>query len=92
MQKQQQRMHDRVILGRTNSRTDQVDKWQQHAESLLEQFSVRLQEATKAKGLDRRRAVEKALEELNRFAALPENAHEAFLAQAWEIVDTVFPA
>ncbi len=56
--------HYRAALGILNDRTDQVEKWQQQEDGFLDQFSDRIQEATKAKGLDRRKAVEQALKEL----------------------------
>jgi hypothetical protein len=58
------RHHYRVTLGTINNRTDQVDKWSQQEAGFLDQFSDRLQEVTKAKGLDRRKAVDQALKEL----------------------------
>jgi hypothetical protein len=56
--------HYRAVLGTLNSRTDQVEKWRQQEEGFLDQFADRLRETTKAKGLDRRKAVEQALKEL----------------------------
>lgn len=56
--------HYRVILGTLNNRVDQVEKWQQHQEDFLDQFTDRLQEATKARRLDRRKAVGQASREL----------------------------
>jgi hypothetical protein len=58
------RHHYRVTLGMLNKRLDQVEKWQQQEEGFLDQFADRLQETTKAKGLDRRKAAEQALKEL----------------------------
>jgi hypothetical protein len=58
------RHHYRVTLGKINNRTDQVDKWSQQEAAFLDLFSDRLQEATKAKGFDRRKAVDQALKEL----------------------------
>jgi hypothetical protein len=58
------RHHYRVALGTLNNRTDQLDKWSQQEEGFLDQFTDRLQEVTKAKGLDRRKAVEQAVKEL----------------------------
>ncbi|MFN4260617.1 MAG: hypothetical protein ACK4RK_15080 [Gemmataceae bacterium] len=56
--------HYRATLGTLNQRTDQVEKWQRQEEGFLEQFADRLIEPTKAKGLDRRQAVEQAVKEL----------------------------
>lgn len=56
--------HYRCTLGIVNQRTDQVDKWRQHEEGFLDQFSNRLQVPTKAKGLDVNRAVQQAVREL----------------------------
>jgi uncharacterized protein with gpF-like domain len=56
--------HYRVVLGTLNNHTDQVEKWQQHEEGFLRQFMDRLVEPTKAKGLDRRKAVEQSLKEV----------------------------
>jgi hypothetical protein len=102
----------RYTLGKLNNRHDQVEKWQQHEEQFLSQFQTELLKATKAKRLDRRKAVETALEEiiendaarrrgvtakfqttykLDKLVPLPEDAHEAFVARVWEIVDTMFP-
>ncbi len=56
--------HYRIMLGVLNDRTDQVAKWQEHEEDFVDQFRVRILERTRAKGLDRRAAAEKALEEI----------------------------
>jgi hypothetical protein len=56
--------HYRVVLGTLNNRTDQVDKWRQHEEGFLEQFMDRLVKPVKARGLDRRKAVEQSLKEI----------------------------
>jgi hypothetical protein len=56
--------HYRAALGILNDRTDQVEKWRRHEDAYLDQFDDRLQEATKARGLDRRKAVAQALREL----------------------------
>jgi hypothetical protein len=56
--------HYRTTLAALNQRTDQVDKWQRQEEAFLEQFTDQLVKPTKAKGLDRRKAVEQALKEL----------------------------
>ena len=56
--------HYRAVLGTLNNRTDQVEKWRQQEDGFLDQFADRLLQNTKAKGLDRRKAVEKALKEL----------------------------
>jgi hypothetical protein len=58
------RHHYRAALGVLNHRPDQVDKWRQQSNALLDQFADRLQEKTKAKGLDRRKAVAQAVKEL----------------------------
>ena len=58
------RHHYRAALGAQNHRTDQIERWQQQTDGFLDQFTDRLQEATKAKGLDRRKAVEQAIKEL----------------------------
>jgi hypothetical protein len=58
------RHHYRAALGVHNQRTDQVDKWRQEEDDFLDQFADRLQEVTKAKKLDRRKAVEHAIKEL----------------------------
>ncbi len=54
----------RYTLGIINHRTDQIEKWQRQEEGFLEQFADRLIEPTKAKGLDRKKAVEQALKEM----------------------------
>src|SRR5438477_13130798 len=54
----------RYTLATLNHRTDQVEKWQQQEEGFLQQFSERLLEPTKAKKLDRKKAVEQSLKEL----------------------------
>lgn len=56
--------HYRTVLAIINNHTDQVEKWLRQEEHFLEQFTDRLQEVTKAKGLDRRKAVAQALKEL----------------------------
>jgi hypothetical protein len=56
--------HYRVMLGALNNRTDQLAKWQEHEEDFLDQFADRMFERPKAKGLDRRQAAEKALDEV----------------------------
>jgi hypothetical protein len=56
--------HYRATLGILNKRTDQVEKWQRQEEGFLEQFTDRLLKPVKAKGLDRKKAVEQALKEL----------------------------
>jgi hypothetical protein len=56
--------HYRATLGRINNRTDQVQKWQEQEEGFLEQFADRVVKPTKAKGLDRKKAVEQAVKEL----------------------------
>ncbi len=56
--------HYRAMLGTLNNRTDQVAKWREHEEDFLDQFRVRMRERTKAKGLNRLAAAEKALEEI----------------------------
>lgn len=56
--------HYRAVLGQLNHRTDQIEKWREHEVTFLDQFADRLLESTKAKGLDRRKAVEQALKEL----------------------------
>ena len=53
--------HYRATLGILNGRTDQVKKWQRQQEGFLEQFMERLIKPVKAKGLDRKKAVEQAL-------------------------------
>ena len=58
------RHHYRVALGVRNHRTDQVEKWQEQEDHFFDQFADRIQEITKAKGLDRRKAVDRALKEL----------------------------
>ena len=55
--------HYRAVLGQLNHRTDQVEKWQEQQEGFLEQFADRLLESTKARGLDRGKAVEQAIKE-----------------------------
>lgn len=54
----------RAKIAILNERTDQVEKWQEHEEAFLDQFRVRIRERTRAKGLDRRVAADKALEEI----------------------------
>jgi hypothetical protein len=54
----------RCMLATLNQHTDQLEKWQEHQEDFLDQFRVRLMERTKAKGLDRPKAAERALEEI----------------------------
>lgn len=56
--------HYRVLLGILNNQTDQVEKWKKQEEGFLRQFMDRLVEPTKAKGLDRRKAVEQSLKEV----------------------------
>lgn len=56
--------HYRVVLGTLNQRTEQVQKWREQEEKFLEEFATQLLKPTKAKGLNVRKAVEKALEEL----------------------------
>jgi hypothetical protein len=56
--------HYRATLGILNNRTDQVEKWQRQEEGFLDQFADRLIEPTKAKGLNRKKAVEQTLKEL----------------------------
>jgi cysteinyl-tRNA synthetase len=56
--------HYRVSLAVLNSRTDQVEKWQQQLSGFLDQFADRLQGSIKAKGLDRRKALVQAVKEL----------------------------
>jgi hypothetical protein len=56
--------HYRASLGVVNNRTDQVEKWQAQEEGFLEQFAERVVKPTKAKGLDRKKAVQQALKEL----------------------------
>ena len=58
------RHHYRAALGLLNDRPDQVEKWQQQEDGFFDQFTDRIQEATKAKKLDRRKAVAQALKEL----------------------------
>ncbi len=105
--------HYRAGLGAVNNRTDQVDKWQAQEEGFLEQFAERVVKPTKAKGLDRKKAVQQALKELmenddkrrrvesllfqknyklQKLNALPEDAHEDFLARVREIVNATFPS
>ncbi len=54
----------RYTLAAINKRTDQTEKWQQQEEDFLRRFSERLLEPTKAKKLDRKKAVEQSLNEL----------------------------
>ena len=54
----------RAMIATLNDRTDQVGKWQEHEEDFLDQFQTRMFERTRAKGLDRKAAAEKALEEM----------------------------
>ena len=56
--------HYRATLAALNNKTDQLAKWREHEDDFLDQFSARVLERTKAKGLDRKEAVEKALEEM----------------------------
>src|SRR5438874_10639550 len=51
--------HYRALLGTLNERTDQVAKWRAQEEQFLDQFLVRVFERTRAKGLNRKLAVEK---------------------------------
>jgi hypothetical protein len=54
----------RIMLATFNNRTDQVDKWTEQEQEFLDQFEDRLQERTKAKGLNRVECAETALDEL----------------------------
>jgi hypothetical protein len=54
----------RIMLANLNGHTDQAAKWQEHQEDFLDQFASRMFDRTKAKGLDRKEAANKALEEL----------------------------
>jgi hypothetical protein len=56
--------HYRSQLATLNERTDQLAKWQEQEENFLDQFSVRILDRTKAKGLDRIEAAHQALEEI----------------------------
>jgi hypothetical protein len=56
--------HYRAMLATLNDRTDQLAKWQRQEEEFLDQFADRMLERTKAKGLDRIAASERALEEI----------------------------
>jgi hypothetical protein len=56
--------HYRAALALLNGRTDQIDKWRDQEEGFLGQFSIRLARSTKAKGLDKRKAVERACKEV----------------------------
>jgi hypothetical protein len=56
--------HYRAVLGTLNQRMDQVEKWRHQEQAFLDQFADELVESTKAKGLDRRKAVDQALKEL----------------------------
>jgi hypothetical protein len=56
--------HDRVILAARNNRIDPVEKWQRQVDHFLRQFMSLLSRPTKAKGLDRRKAVEQSLKEI----------------------------
>jgi hypothetical protein len=56
--------HYRATVALLNNRTDQVEKWQRQEDGFLDQFADRLIKTTKAKGLDRRKAVEQSLKEL----------------------------
>jgi len=58
------RHYYRAMLGILNERTDQVDQWEEHEQAFLDQFEDRMSERTRAKGLDRRAAAEKAFEEM----------------------------
>jgi hypothetical protein len=56
--------HYRVLLATLNGRTDQKAKWEEQEEGFLDEFRLRLRQRTRAKGLDRRAAAEKAMEEM----------------------------
>src|SRR4051794_23840917 len=56
--------HYRANLGAVNNRPDQVEKWQAQEAGFLEQFVEQVVKPTKAKGLDRKKALEQALKEL----------------------------
>jgi hypothetical protein len=54
----------RCKLAVLNRRTDQHDKWRDQQDGFLQEFAERLMDPTKARKLDRKKAVEKALKEL----------------------------
>jgi len=56
--------HYRATLATLNNKTDQVAKWREHEEDFLDQLRIRMRERTKAKGLDRMAAADRALEEM----------------------------
>ncbi len=55
--------HYRQLLGKLNNRTDKVEKWQRQKQKFLQLFTLRLAMPLKAKGLDRKKAVQQAIEE-----------------------------
>lgn len=56
--------HYRQLLGSLNHRMDQVEKWRRQRNKFLELFAIRLAAPVKAKGLDRKKAAEKAIKEV----------------------------
>jgi predicted transcriptional regulator len=62
--------HYQAVLGTLNQRIDQVQKWQRQEEGFLRQFMDRLVKPIKAKGMDRKKAVEQALKEVMQTDAL----------------------
>lgn len=77
--------HYRAVLGTLNDRTDQVAKWQRQEDGFLRQFMERLVEPTKAKGLDRKKAVEQALKEVMQTDALRRRAESVDFQKTYKL-------
>ena len=77
--------HYRATLGTLNNKTDQVAKWREQEEGFLDQFANRVLERTKAKGLDRKAAVERALEEMLDQDSAARRGETSKLQRAYEL-------
>ncbi|MCS6978386.1 MAG: hypothetical protein NZM31_15460 [Gemmatales bacterium] len=77
--------HYRIRLGVLNHCLDQVPKWERQKEELLEQFVDRLLEPTKARHLDRRKAVEQSLKEVLEADEARRRSEQALFQRAYRL-------